>query len=79
MDSHLENIIKTNKDLPKNLVILKEVIKDGNCFYRLLSIYFTESQNQHQIFREIIYESAKTKKDKFIAFSLTLNLKQTKY
>ena len=68
MDSHLENIIKNNKDLPKNLVILKEVIKDGNCFYRLLSIYFTESQNHHQIFREIIYESAKTNKDKFISF-----------
>ena len=36
--------------------------------FRLLSIYFTESQNHHQIFREIIYESAKTNKDNFIAF-----------
>ena len=61
MDTNLENIIKKNKDIPKKYVKLKEVNGDGNCFYRVLARYYTDDQNNHNIFRQIIYESAKSK------------------
>ena len=68
MDTNLESIIKNNKDIPKKYVQLKEVNGDGNCFYRVLARYYTDDQNNHNIFRQIIYESAKVNKEEFKLF-----------
>ena len=43
----------------KNLVdfdhfIIKQITKDGNCFYRTLSYYYRETENDHKEFRELI-------------------------
>ena len=68
MDSNLENLIKNNRDIPKNFVELKDVFGDGNCYFRVLSLYYTDDQNNYQIFQQIIYESAKRNKSEFASF-----------
>ena len=41
MNVQLYELIKNNSDIPKNNLELHEIKKDGNCFYRVLSLYFT--------------------------------------
>ena len=49
MDSNLENLIKNNRDIPKNFVELKDVFGDGNCYFRVLSLYYKDDQNNYHI------------------------------
>ena len=39
----------------KNEIIILNVIGDGNCYFRNLSLYFTNNENYHQFFRELLY------------------------
>ena len=43
------NSIKTNE------YIIKDIVPDGNCFYRALSYYYRDSQNHHLEFRELLH------------------------
>ena len=36
---------------------------DGNCFYRKLSLYFTDNENYHNFFRHILYYYINTNKE----------------
>ena len=51
--------LKNHKPLKKDLVNEYEVIGDGNCYYRVLSLYFTNDESYFNFFREQIYFSAK--------------------
>ena len=51
--------LKNHKPLKKDLVNEYEVIGDGNCYYRILSLYFTNDESYFNFFREQIYFSAK--------------------
>ena len=51
--------IKAHKEINKELVEIYDVGRYGNCFYRTLSIYFTNVENFYSFFREQIYIAAK--------------------
>ena len=44
-------------------VIIAPIIGDGNCFYKALCLFLTNEQSNHKIIREVIYKSAKEKKE----------------
>jgi len=46
--------IENEKVDPKNNFIIKYIEKDGNCFYRALSYFFRETEEDHLEFRELI-------------------------
>ena len=68
MSENVLFLIKNNQNISKNLLTEFTVIKDGNCWYRTLSLFFTGDEQYHNTFRMIIYEAAKTNKEKFIPF-----------
>jgi len=51
--------IKEHKEIKKNLLEINEVERDGNCFYRTLSLFFTKDESHYSFFREQIYLAAK--------------------
>jgi len=42
------------------------IFKDRNCFFRYISVYLTDTQDNYPIIRELIYEYAKENKDIFL-------------
>ena len=54
MDNLLE-IIRNHKELNKDFIDIKDVQKDGNCYYRTLSLYFTDNESKYPFFRHQIY------------------------
>ena len=44
-------------------VIIQPVYEDWKCFYRAISLYFTNDEAKYKIIREIIYETAKETKE----------------
>ena len=63
---------KENKDnyinLKENEYIVKEIAKDGNCFYRTLSYYFREREDDYKEFRNLISEYIMNNQEKYIPF-----------
>ena len=58
----MENIlkeIKAHKPLNKDKCSILDVKRDGNCFYRTLSLYFSTEESQYKFFREHIYLASK--------------------
>ena len=51
--------IKEHKEISKDLLEINNVERDGNCFYRTLSLYFTNDEMHYAFFREQIYSAAK--------------------
>lgn len=51
--------LKNHKSIKKDLVEkIQDVIGDGNCYYRTLSLNFTNEESYYKFFREQIYLSA---------------------
>lgn len=73
MNDQILELIKNNLDIPKANLELHEVKKDGNCFYRVLSLYFTQDQNNHDIIRQLIYQTTKENKNNLFPFFLNNN------
>ena len=63
---------KENKEnyinLRENEYIVKEIAKDGNCFYRTLSYYFREREDDYKEFRNLISEYIMNNQEKYIPF-----------
>jgi len=58
----MENIlneIKAHKPLNKDICSILDVRLDGNCFFRALSLYFSNYESHYKFFREQIYLAAK--------------------
>ena len=51
--------INKHLDIQINEVIEVDIIRDGNCYYNNLSLYFTNSQNYNTLFRYILYKYCK--------------------
>jgi hypothetical protein len=47
--------IKEHKEINKDLLEIDDVERDGNCFYRTLSLYFTKDETHYSFFREQVY------------------------
>ena len=62
--------IKLNQNIPKNLLFEIKREGDGNCWYRTLSNYFTGKQDNHKVFRRLIYEATKNNKQNLLPFFL---------
>ena len=73
MYEQLYQLIKNNSDIPKSNLELYEVKKDGNCFYRVLSLYLTQDQNNHDVIRKLIYQATKENKNNLFPFFLNNN------
>ena len=50
------------------------IYKDGNCFFRSLSVYLTDTQDNYKIIRELIAEYAEVNKENFIEFFIRGNV-----
>ena len=70
MTEEIISLIKNNQDIPKNQIKLHYINKDGNCWYRLLSKYYTNDEKYYKTFRQIIFESAKNNKELLAPFFL---------
>ena len=58
----MENIIKNIRQqmkVSKDICNIIDVGRDGNCFYRTLSLYFTGDESHYSIIRQNIYLAAK--------------------
>ena len=44
----------------------KEIAQDGNCFFRAISYYYREDEDEHLEFRNLLYEWLKAHKEDFI-------------
>ena len=59
-----DNFIK--KIIAKDIFIIREIDKDGNCFYRSLSYFLTKSQKYYTYFRNYIYNHISTNRNIYI-------------
>ena len=50
----IDNNSKKNNLVAFDQFIIKNITGDGNCFYRTLSYYYRETENDHKEFRELI-------------------------
>ena len=66
----IKQIILSHKNLDKDLFDIKDVCRDGNCFYSTLSLYFTNDESYFKFFREQIYLAALNNKDGLKEFFL---------
>ena len=71
-----QNKSKNNKFLLKEDFIKVKIHKEGNCFFRAISVYFTYTQENHEIIREIITDYSLENKDEFIEFFIQDNIDQ---
>ena len=55
----LYNLIISHKPLNHNLIEIIDVCRDGNCFYRTLSLFYVSDESQYIFFGEQIYLAAK--------------------
>jgi hypothetical protein len=55
--------------IPKKSVTNVSIAGDGNCWYRTISAFLTGDQEHYKIIRKLIYDSAKSNKEKFAHFS----------
>ena len=66
------NKIKNNnidyKQLNKSKYIEKEIIQDGNCFYRSLSYYYRQTEKDYNVFRQLIVSYIESNLDEYITF-----------
>ena len=70
MTEHIIMLIKNNLILSKELIIEVPISKDGNCWYRTLSAFFTGNQEHYKIFLQLIYEAIKLNKENCVPFFL---------
>ena len=56
---NITQIIKQHLNLSKDICNIIDVGRDGNCFYRTLSLYFTGDESHYKIIRQNIYLAAK--------------------
>ena len=53
-------------ELEEKKFIIKNIIPDGNSFYRTLSYYFRDTEDDHAIFRTLILDYIETNKEEYI-------------
>ena len=52
------------------------ISKDGNCFFRTISVYLTDTQENYKLIREIIAEYAEANRNQFLDFFIKDNIDQ---
>ena len=55
----IKSLIISHQNLNKDLFKIIDIGKDGNCFHRTLSLYFTNEETYFNFFRNQIYLAAK--------------------
>ena len=65
------DLIKNHKKINKELVEVQDVGGDGNCYYRTLSLYFTNEQSHNKCFREQINMAVKDNADELREFFIS--------
>jgi len=66
--SDIKDKILSHQNLEKDIFDIKDVSRDGNCFYRTLSLYFTNDESYFKFFREQIYLAALNYKESLKEF-----------
>ena len=64
LKSKQNNIHTTSKD---NYIHIP-INKDGNCLFRSISVYLTDTQDHYKIIRELIYEYTTENIELFLVF-----------
>ena len=72
MEDTILSLIKLSANIPRNLIKLIKIEKDGNCFYWTLCVFFMGYKNEYEKIRQLIYEGAKNNKKVFIPFFLPI-------
>lgn len=52
------------------------IFKEGNCFFKTISIYLTYTEENYKLIREIIADYAKANRNQFIEFFIKDNINQ---
>ena len=61
-----KNNFEKNTNLSYQDYIEKNIIPDGNCFFRCISYYYRQTQDAHLEFRDLLYQWKKNNKDLFL-------------
>ena len=70
LNSNNNDPIRNTKIIPVSNYIIKNIDKDGNCFYRTISYYYRNSREDYKEFREIISSYILNNPDEYI-FAVT--------
>ena len=65
-ENNNNNIFQSNHDLPFFNYYIKNIIGDGNCYYRCLSYFYRGTENYHLEFRKLICDLFANNINKFI-------------
>ena len=66
-DNPDQKFLNNNHDLSQLEYYEKQIIGDGNCYYRCLSYYYRGTEDYHLEFRQLISELFENNLDKFIS------------
>ena len=72
----IKDKILSHQNLDTGIFYIKDVCRDGNCFYRTLSKYFTNDESYYKIFREQIYNAAINYEESLKEFFLNKKMTQ---
>jgi len=61
--NNIINLIKTRKEIPKNILKNLDIDKNGNCLYRTFSYFLYYDQEHYNEIRQKIYEEEKKNKN----------------
>ena len=68
VNSELKSLVKNKSNIPFNLIDFIKITKDGNCFYRCLSYYFTLNKENYKEIKNIIIDWIENNYEKYINF-----------
>ena len=69
------NLERTNNNqIKKQEYIHIDIYKDGNCFFRSVSVYLSDTQENYSIIREVISQYADANREQFKEFFINDNI-----
>ena len=68
--------VNDNNSIKKDDYIHIPNNKNGNCFFRSISVYLTDTQDNYNIIRELVSEYAKNHREIFINFFVNDNINE---
>ena len=72
--NNFERTRQNNNQIKKQEYIHIDIYKDGNCLFRAISVYLTDTQENYSIIREMISQYADANREQFKAFFINGNI-----
>ena len=77
--NNLERTRQSNNQIKKQEYIHIDIYKDENCFFRPVSVYLSDTQENYSIIREMISQYADANREQFKEFFINDNVDEVLY